>query len=205
MNINQLSGRLCYFCIFSLFVFFVFSLGGYYPNFKTQEKIRQKTIEEIRRIGFYEPRIDNSSNEKFINTTKRCIEYINLELKHDQQIPAILIVAQAIIESNHGTSRFAVEGNNLMGIRVFNTTNGMLPLKQPASITWRVKTYKTKCASIRDYISILNNNNFYLKFRQTRLRTKDPIKLAETLENYSTSQTYRTEIVRMINKIKDKI
>ena len=205
MNINQLSGRLCYFCIFSLFVFFVFSLGGYYPNFKTQEKIRQKTIEEIRRIGFYEPRIDNSSNEKFINTTKRCIEYINLELRKDQQIPTILIVAQAIIESNHGTSRFAVEGNNLMGIRIFNTTNGMLPLKQPASITWRVKTYKTKCASIRDYISILNNNNFYSKFRQTRLRTKDPIKLAETLENYSTSQTYRTEIVRMITKIKDKI
>ena len=205
MNINQLSGKLCYFCIFSLFVFFVFSLGGYYPNFKTQEKIRQKTIEEIRRIGFYEPRIDNSSNEKFINTTKRCIEYINLELRKDQQIPTILIVAQAIIESNHGTSRFAVEGNNLMGIRIFNTTNGILPLKQPASITWRVKTYKTKCASIRDYINILNNNNFYLKFRQTRLKTKDPIKLAETLENYSTSQTYRTEIVRMITKIKDKI
>ena len=205
MNINQLSGKLCYFCIFSLFVFFVFSLGGYYPNFKTQEKIRQKTIEEIRRIGFYEPKIDNISNEKFISTTKRCIEYINLELRKEQQIPTILIVAQAIIESNHGTSRFAVEGNNLMGIRIFNTTNGMLPLKQPASITWRVKTYKTKCASIRDYINILNNNNFYSKFRQTRLRTKDPIKLAETLENYSTSQTYRTEIVRMINKIKDKI
>ena len=205
MNINQLSGKLCYFCIFSLFVFFVFSLGGYYPNFKTQEKIRQKTIEEIRRIGFYEPRIDNSSNEKFINTTKRCIEYINLELRKDQQIPTILIVAQASIESNHGTSRFAVEGNNLMGIRIFNSTNGMLPLKQPASITWRVKTYKTNCASIRDYINILNNNNFYSKFRQTRLRTKDPIKLAETLENYSTSQTYRTEIVRMITKIKDKI
>ena len=205
MKINQLSGKLCYFCIFSLFVFFVFSRGGYYPNFKAQEKIRQKTIEEIKRIGFYEPRIDNSSNEKFINTTKRCIEYINLELRKDQQIPTILIVAQAIIDSNHGTSRFAVEGNNLMGIRIFNTTNGMLPLKQPASITWRVKTYKTKCASIRDYISILNNNNFYSKFRQTRLRTKDPIKLAETLENYSTSQTYRTEIVRMITKIKDKI
>ena len=205
MKINQLSGKLCYFCIFSLFVFFVFSLGGYYPNFKAQEKIRQKTIEEIRRIGFYEPRIDNSSNEKFINTTKRCIEYINLELRKDQQIPTILIVAQAIIESNHGTSRFAVEGNNLMGIRIFNTTNGMLPLKQPASITWRVKTYKTKCASIRDYISILNNNNFYSKFRQTRLRTKDPIKLAETLENYSTSNSYRYEIIRMITKIKDKI
>ena len=204
MNINQLSGKLCYFCIFSLFVFFVFSLGTYYPSFKAQEKIRLKTIEEIKRIGFYEPRIDNSSNEKFINTTKRCIEYINLELKHDQQIPTILILAQAIIESNHGTSRFAVEGNNLMGIRVWSK-NGMLPLKQPESISWRVKTYKTKCASIRDYINILNNNNFYLKFRQTRLRTKDPIKLAETLENYSTSQTYRTEIVRMINKIKDKI
>ena len=37
------------------------------------------------------------------------------------------------------------------------------------------------------------------------MRTKDPVKLAETLENYSTSISYRYEIIKMINKIKDKI
>jgi uncharacterized FlgJ-related protein len=54
-------------------------------------------------------------------------------------------------------------------------------------------------------MNTLNNNHHYSEFRNLRKRTKDPIKLAETLENYSTSQTYRTEIVRMINKIKHKI
>jgi hypothetical protein len=38
-----------------------------------------------------------------------------------------------------------------------------------------------------------------------RNRTKDPIKLAQTLENYSTSQSYRITIIEMINKIKNKI
>jgi len=100
--------------------------------------------------------------------------------------------------------KFAREGNNLFGIRIWSQ-NGMLPLKQDPSIKWRVKTYKSKCQSVKDYINILNNNHHYAEFRNLRNRTKDPVKLAETLENYSTSQTYRTEIIKMINKIKDKI
>jgi uncharacterized FlgJ-related protein len=92
----------------------------------------------------------------------------------------------------------------LYGVRVWSK-NGILPLKQDASINWRIKTYHSKCASTKDYINILNNNHHYSQFRNLRMKTKDPVKLAETLGNYSTSQTYRIEIVRMINKIKDKI
>jgi Bax protein len=189
----------------ALFLFLVFLIGTYFPNDSVKEKIRQDTINQIKKIGsFYEPKIDTSSSDKFIDSMKKCIAYINLDLNKNEQVPTVLIIAQAIVESDYGTSRFAREGQNLFGIRIWSK-NGILPLKQHEGINWRIKTYHSKCASTRDYINILNNNHHYSDFRILRQRTKDPVKLAETLENYSTSQNYRTEIIRMINKIKHKI
>jgi uncharacterized FlgJ-related protein len=189
----------------ALFLFLVFLIGTYFPNDSVKEKIRQDTINQIKKIGsFYEPKIDTSSSDKFIDSMKKCIAYINLDLSKDQQVPSALIIAQSIVESDYGTSRFAKEGNAIFGVRVWSK-NGILPLKQHEGINWRIKTYHSKCASTRDYINILNNNHHYSDFRILRQRTKDPVKLAETLDNYSTSQNYRTEIIRMINKIKHKI
>ena len=205
MNIKLLSGKLYDYIVIGLFLFSVFFVGTFFPNDVVKEKIRQETIKYIKSIGsFYEPKVETSSNDKFIQSMKKCINYINLDLPKDQQIPTLLIIAQSIVESDYGTSRFAKEGNALFGVRVWSK-NGILPLKQDASINWRIKTYHSKCASTKDYINILNSNHHYSDFRNLRQKTKDPIKLAETLGNYSTSQTYRIEIVRMINKIKDKI
>jgi len=205
MNIKLLSGKLYDYVIIVLFLFSVFFLGSFFPNDLVKEKIRQETIKHIKAIGsFYEPKIDTTSSDKFIDTMKKCISYINLDLPKEEQIPTLLIIAQSIVESDYGTSRFAKEGSNLFGIRVWSK-QGILPLKQDPSINWRIKTYHSKCASTRDYINILNNNHHYSDFRILRQRTKDPVKLAETLDNYSTSQNYRTEIIRMINKIKHKI
>ena len=204
MNTKLLSIRLWEYSFICLFLLSVFVLGSFFPNDYTKNIIRQKTIDEIRRIGFFEPKVENMSSERFIESMKKCIAFHNLDIRKENQIPTVLIIAQAIVESDYGTSRFAREGNNLFGIRIWSQ-NGLLPLKQDPSIKWRVKTYKSKCSSVKDYINILNTNHHYLEFRNVRQRTKDPIKLAETLENYSTSQTYRIEIVKMINKIKDKI
>ena len=204
MNTKLLSIRLWEYSCICLFLLSVFVLGTFFPNDHTKNIIRQKTIDEIRKIGFFEPKVENISSERFIESMKKCIAFHNLEIRKEEQIPSVLIIAQAIVESDYGNSRFATLGNNLFGIRVWSK-NGILPLKQDQSINWRVKTYKTKCQSVKDYMNTLNNNHHYSEFRNLRKRTKDPIKLAETLENYSTSQTYRIEIIRMINKIKHKI
>ena len=205
MNIKLLSGKLYDSIIIVLFLFSVFLIGTFFPNQIVKDQIRKETIKHIKSIGsFYEPKIDTSSSDKFIDSMKKCIAYINIDLNKNEQVPTVLIIAQAIVESDYGTSRFAREGQNLFGIRIWSK-NGLLPLKQDPSISWRVKTYKTKCNSVKDYVSILNNNHHYSQFRQVRMRTKDPIKLAETLENYSTSISYRFEIIKMINEIKDKI
>jgi len=204
MNFEFMSQKLYDYTIIGLFLLCVFLAGTYFPNEETKSKIRQKTIDEIRKIGIFEPKIDTSSNDKFIDSMKKCIAFINLDLKQTDRVPTALVIAQSIVESDFGTSRFAREGNNLFGIRIWSK-NGILPYKQHESSNWRIKTYSTKCQSVKDYINVLNNNHHYSDFRNLRFRTKDPVKLAETLENYSTSQTYRTEIIRMINKIKHKI
>jgi Bax protein len=205
MNIKLLSGKLYDYIIIVLFLFSVFFVGTFFPNQLVKEKIRQETIKHIKAIGsFYEPKIDTSSSDKFINSMKKCIAYINLELHKDQIIPTSLIIAQSIVESNFGTSRFAKEGNNLFGVRIWSK-EGMLPLLQDPSINWRVKTYKSKCQSVRHYISTLNNNHHYQEFRQLRTKTKDPIKLADTLDNFSTSKEYTNHVKQVLIKYKGKI
>ena len=204
MNSKILSIKLWDYSIVCLFLSSVFVLGTYFPNSSTKEKIRNSTIEEIRKIGFFEPKVDNSSSEKFIVSMKKCIAYINLDLDKKEQIPTALIIAQSIVESNFGTSRFALEGNALFGVRVWSK-NGILPQKQDESIKWRIKTYKTKCQSVKDYINILNNNHHYQEFRQTRQRTKNPLILAETLDNFSTSLEYTNHVRQILIKYKDKL
>ena len=204
MNTKLLSIRLWEYSCICLFLLSVFVLGTFFPNEHTKSIIRQKTIDEIRKIGFFEPKIEVMSSERFIESMKKCIAYHNLDIRKEQQIPRELIIAQAIVESNFGTSRFATEGNNLFGIRVWSK-NGMLPLKQDASINWRVKTYKTKCSSVKDYINVLNNNHHYQEFRQIRERTKNPMILADTLDNFSTSKEYANHVKQILTKYKGKL
>ena len=66
MNSKILSIKLWDYSIVCLFLSSVFVLGTFFPNSSTKEKIRNSTIEEIRKIGFFEPKVDNSSGEKFI-------------------------------------------------------------------------------------------------------------------------------------------
>jgi len=204
MNSKILSIKLWDYSIVCLFLSLVFVCGTFFPNSSTKEKIRNSTIEEIRKIGFYEPKVENMSSERFIESMKKCIAFHNLDIRKEEQIPTSLIIAQAIVESNFGTSRFAREGNNLFGIRVWSK-EGMLPLKQDPSINWRVKTYKTKCQSVKSYILTINENHHYQEFRQMRQRTKDPMKLADALDNFSTSKEYANHVKQILIKYKGKI
>jgi uncharacterized FlgJ-related protein len=204
MNSKILSIKLWDYSIVCLFLSLVFVCGTFFPNPSIKEKIRNNTIDEIRKIGFFEPKISNHSTNEFITSMQKCISYINLELKKDEQIPTALIIAQSIVESNFGTSRFAKEGNALFGVRVWSK-NGMLPAKQDESINWRVKKYSSKCESVRDYIKILNNNHHYKEFRQMRQRTKDPMILADYLDSFSTSTLYANHVRQILIKYKGKL
>ena len=182
-----------------------FVLGTFFPNPVAKKKTENATIAWAKNLGFGPPRFEYSNNQEFITSLKKCVSYLNFDLPRRQRINTELIVAQAIVESNYGTSRFAREGHNLFGIRVWSR-EGMLPYKQPDTIDWRVRVFKTKCDSVKYYIEILNTKKVYSEFRKIREITlnRDPIAMAKTLDNFSTNKQYEKHVIEVINKLRNE-
>ena len=112
-------------------------------------------------------------------------------LFHHDIYPPALIMAQAIIESGWGTSRFSQEGNALFGLWVWGDEVGMLPRDRNEGDTHRIKAYKTLQASVDDYILNLNRHPAYSDLRQLRFQLKQANakmtgeNLAKKLNTYS--------------------
>ena len=181
-----------------------FVLGTFFPNPVVKKKTENATIAWAKSLGFGPPRFEYSNNQEFITSLKKCIAYLNFDIPTNKQINTELIVAQAIVESNYGTSRFAREGHNLFGIRVWSK-EGMLPYKQPDYIDWRVRVFKSKCDSVKYYIEILNTKKVYAEFRRVRELTlnRNPIAMAKTLDNFSTNKEYEKHVIEVINKLRN--
>ena len=140
----------------TLFVIIALSFGGgtFYPNNFTVQKLKDKIhtqeVEKVKFLGLQEPEFEFNDSLSFIDTTKKCIEYINFTNDRRQRIPTSMIIAMAGVESAWGTSRFAVEGNNLFGIRTWDLKNvahmkakGNPDMKCPCSL----KSLQCKLAS----------------------------------------------------------
>jgi uncharacterized FlgJ-related protein len=181
-----------------------FVLGTFFPNPVAKKKTENATIAWAKSLGFGPPRFEYNNNQEFITSLKKCIAYLNFDIPTNKHINTELIVAQAIVESNYGMSRFAIEGNNLFGIRVWSK-EGMLPYKQPDHIDWRVRVFKSKCDSVKYYIEILNTKKVYAEFRRVRELTlnRNPIAMAKTLDNFSTNKEYEKQVIEVINKLRN--
>ena len=181
-----------------------FVLGTFFPNPVAKKKTENATIAWAKSLGFGPPRFEYHNNQEFITSLKKCIAYLNFDIPTNKQINTELIVAQAIVESNYGTSRFAIEGNNLFGIRVWSK-EGMLPYRQQDHIEWRVRVFKSKCDSVKYYIEILNTKKAYAEFRRVRELTlnRNPIAMAKTLDNFSTNKEYEKHVIEVINKLRN--
>jgi uncharacterized FlgJ-related protein len=180
-----------------------FVLGTFFPNPVVKKKTENATIAWAKSLGFGPPRFEYNNNQEFITSLKKCITYLNFDIPTNKHINTELIVAQAIVESNYGTSRFAREGHNLFGIRIWSK-EGMLPYKQPDHIDWRVRVFKSKCDSVKYYIEILNTKKVYAEFRRVRELTlnRNPIAMAKTLDNFSTNKEYEKHVIDVINKLR---
>ena len=152
--------------------------------------------------------MDYTNNEEFVEDVTACT--LNLNSLEDEwnRIPVDLVVAQAIHESEWGRSRFAVEGNNLMGIRTFDSTDNQLkPLNKP-NASWGLRIFETKCESISYYIELLNYNHHYSDFREERLMQYssdlvDVEKLATTLAIYAEDVYYTQKIIKTLRELKN--
>jgi len=181
-----------------------FILGTFFPNPVAKKKTENAIIAWAKSLGFGPPRFEYHNNEEFVTSLKKCIAYLNFEIPTKNHINTELIVAQAIVESNYGTSRFAREGNNLFGIRVWSK-DGILPYRQEEHIEWRIRVFKTKCDSVRNYIEILNTKQVYAEFRKARDMSfnRDPIRMAKALDSFSTNKEYEKHVIEVINRLRN--
>ena len=138
-----------------------------------------------------EPAFEYKNNREFIVELQRCIDYHNQFIPKNQRIPDEMIIAQAIVESDYGTSRFAEEANNLFGIRTFKKEERQLkPLRKP-NANFGVKVFKSKCDSVRFYMIMMNNHHAYQSFRALRDNgVKEPLILITKLYNFSENKMY---------------
>ena len=128
----------------------------------------------------------------------------SLLIKVDE-IPVSLALAQAVIESGWGTSRFAYEGNALFGQYIWGKTNdGIIPNERETDAKYKIKSFNNLGESVASYMKNLNTNFHYNEFRINRfvLRSnKIPLKgtyLAEFLSSYSIEDDYIDKIKNII-------
>ena len=155
---------------------------------------------------FSEPAFGYSNNREFIQSVNKCADYLEKNIKKEDRIPRKLLLAQAALESNYGRSRYAIEGNNLMGIYQFkNLHTGMTPRGNP-NATFRVAKFRSKCHSIEYYMNLLNTKDAYVSFRnerllQSKLRVNDVNRYFHLLYNYSTNPEYPQLLIRTHKEI----
>ena len=132
-------------------------------------------------------------------------EILDELLKRVDVIPASLVLAQAANESAWGTSRFALEGNNIFGQWCFEEGCGIVPNRRVEGATHEVKSFDSIKASIEGYFRNINTHHLYADFREERARLRrlghslDPIALVEGLERYSQrGENYIDEVQTLI-------
>ena len=127
-----------------VFVAIIFSYGTFFPNMVSTSKIQhkqhheyfnklnskldriaiqnKKNLEEELLIELHQPEFVYNDVDSFIYAVRQCVDFINYTTEPGKRIPGSIIIAMAGIESGWGTSRFALEGNALFGVRTWDAT-----------------------------------------------------------------------------------
>ena len=184
-----------------------FYVGTWYPNNNAQKQITTGPVEQLRKtaksLGLAEPIMSYHNQTTFINAVSKCIDYVEFGLPRDQHIPKAIIIAMAMMESDNGSSRFALEGNNLFGIRTWDPAEPQMKAYYQLNAKWGLKKYRTKCASIQDMVNILNTKEVHRDFRNERNRqmskkNPDVYKMVDKLDKWATNPNYREGIKQII-------
>ena len=189
-----------------------YTYGTFNPNSIVEEKIRKqedkRMVEMAKQFGLHEPEFKYDGPKTFVQAMNKCIDYINWTLPLDQRIPRDILVAMAIIESDYGKSRFAVEGNALFGVRTWNLDT--VPHMKPAAIPnarFGVKKYVSKCQSVEDVIDIINRHPAYEPFRSVRNKNRYAHNITQMvfgLSAWSTNEEYPQIILQKIEQLTNK-
>ena len=162
---------------------------------------------DLSQIEYFSKRYKIKDYKK-INFAKLSVKQVE-EIKSKllikvNKIPISMILAQAIIESGWGSSRFAKEGNALFGEWTWQKGIGIKP-QEKLDANYAVKSFINISASLNSYILNLNRHEAYNEmrnYRNKKYRNGDPItgyEAANFLSGYA-------EIgYQYVTKVKDMI
>ena len=118
-------------------------------------------------------------------------------------IPVSLALAQAANESGWGTSRFALEGNELFGQWTWSK-KGISPKNKDPNKSHKVLQFQVLKASVRAYKNNLNTHNAYQEFREARAKLRQEgkviigLELTKYVKNYASIGMKYVEILEDI-------
>ena len=162
---------------------------------------------DLSQIEYFSKRYKIKDYKK-INFAKLSVKQVE-EIKSKllikvNKIPISMILAQAIIESGWGSSRFAKEGNALFGEWTWQKGIGIKP-QEKLDANYAVKNFNNISASLNSYILNLNRHEAYNEmrnYRNKKYRNRDSItgyEAANFLSGYA-------EIgYQYVTKVKDMI
>lgn len=142
-----------------------------------------------------------------IYTTPKEFRYqIDQLLIRVDKVPEELVLAQAVLESEWGRSRFAREANNYFGIHCFKPGCGIVP-EGASNASFMVRAYDSPLDGVRDYLYNINVGRAYRELRSKRALQREngtfpnTLELAQTLHAYSEiGNDYYTRLSWLIRK-----
>lgn len=121
-------------------------------------------------------------------------------LRRVQPIPIHIALGQSAKESGWGTSRFAIEGNNIFGEWTYEPGTGIVPSSRPEGEIYEVKKFDTLVESMESYALKLNTLDYYTDFRKIRNNEIQNKRLTEGLLYYSQQrETYVKTLSNLID------
>ena len=135
--------------------------------------------------------------DDFVKGIAECTVVNNAFVPPNERVVVAISVAQAILESDWGRSRFAKEANNFYGMIQTDKTEPHIKSFNSDII---LKVYGNKCESVSDYIELLNTSSAFEEYRDLRMKQMldnnvNVFDLIQTLENYAVDPEYTKKLL----------
>ena len=142
-----------------------------------------------------------SNKDEFVRGITECTVHFNTAIPPQYRAVVVISVAQAILESNWGESRFAKLGNNFYGMIQTDKTE---PHIKALDSDILLKRYGRKCESVADYITLLNIGRDFVEYRNVRdketvTREVDLDEIINTLHTFAVDKEYTKKIKKTVD------
>jgi uncharacterized FlgJ-related protein len=142
-----------------------------------------------------------SNKDEFVKGITECTVHFNTAIPPQYRAVVVISVAQAILESNWGESRFARLGNNFYGMIQTDKTE---PHIKALDSDILLKKYGRKCESVADYITLLNIGRDFVEYRNVRdketvTQEVDLDEIINTLHTFAIDKEYTKKIKKTVD------